>query len=339
MKQPNYNESTWSVLAFLRFILASIVLVGHLHVFTSLQPCLRDFSSLGGKSAVACFLLISGISIGYSYKTSQNGYFKRRFLRIYPLYFFAVLSAVLLQYYLGSPYKLPGEEMVAAGLSTSIINFFFLQGFASITITYNGPLWSLGVEIFFYAIVPLLFKLKNYAIYVIIFISLFTFSFLRFNLLYGYIALVWGWPWLIGFLISVRNKILLPVLLLVIGTFAIACNKEIMSEQLSLVTFLSVSTIVIMSILIHYNLSQKVKLVFNYLGELSYPLYLFHLPIFLFLFALGVRDAWQFLVLVVVLIIPINYVFDKFLKNVFWKPLILKLEQLLNRKSKITDIK
>jgi peptidoglycan/LPS O-acetylase OafA/YrhL len=104
---------------------------------------------LGGKAAVLGFLLISGISIGHSYYNSQSGFLKRRFLRVYPLYFFAVLFGVFTQYFLGSPYQLPNINMVAAGIGTSIGNFVLLQGIAVNTITNNGPLWSLGVEFFY----------------------------------------------------------------------------------------------------------------------------------------------------------------------------------------------
>src|SRR5690349_8451883 len=152
MRQTNFEptESSWSILALMRFLLATIVYVVHLHPFAKspLPFPFEEIAAFGGKAAVLGFLLISGVSIGYSYRLSKTGYLKRRFLRIYPLYFFAVLTAVFLQYFLGSPYQVLNWTMVSAGWRTSLANFFFLQEFLSIPVTYNFPLWSISIEVF-----------------------------------------------------------------------------------------------------------------------------------------------------------------------------------------------
>lgn len=129
-KNELVSDSFWSILAFLRFILCLIVFVGHLHAFTYIMPTTFNYIMLlGGKAAVLCFLLISGVSIGYSYLKSGDGYLKRRFLRIYPLYFFAVVATVLLQYLIGSPFSIAGRTMVAAGLLQVLLISFFYRAF------------------------------------------------------------------------------------------------------------------------------------------------------------------------------------------------------------------
>ena len=147
MKQ-RYSPSTWAILAGLRFVLAAIVMLAHLHVFVPQPFAFGWVSALGAKAAVLAFLLISGVSIGNSYSLAPNGFLKRRFLRIYPLYFFAVVLAHVLTLTVGSPYQVPGQVLVAAGWKTDLANVFFLQDFFAIPIPYNGPLWSLSVEVF-----------------------------------------------------------------------------------------------------------------------------------------------------------------------------------------------
>jgi peptidoglycan/LPS O-acetylase OafA/YrhL len=278
---------------------------------------------LGGKAAVACFLLISGLSIGYSYKKSSVGYLQRRFLRIYPLYFFSILVTVFLQYFLGSPYHLPGVEMKSAGIITSIGNFFFLQGFLTIAIPYNGVVWTLAIEFFYYLLAPLLIKLSNTIIHILIITSILCFTLLNHPSLYGYNALIYAWAWLIGFFISAQSQTLFSLIYLGFGTIAIYLNKHIMSESLSFITFASFSLVSVLSIYSNFKLYSFLKNWFNYMGELSYPLYLFHMPLFLIFYYLGVRSSWVFLLLLLILIVPINFVFDKKLKQIYWKPIIL----------------
>jgi peptidoglycan/LPS O-acetylase OafA/YrhL len=207
-KNPTFTDSTWALLAITRFCLAFIVMYGHLyfHVLGLKLMTFQFIFDLGGKAAVMAFLLISGLSIGYSYDKNNVGFIKRRFLRIYPLYFTAVLLGVFLQYYLKSPYELPNSTMVAAGNLTSVANFLLLQGITAITITYNGPLWSIGVEVFLYLMVPLLMLLRMRYIVIITLISMFAFTFLDYDFLFGYSNFIWAWPFLIGFIISAKKK-------------------------------------------------------------------------------------------------------------------------------------
>jgi peptidoglycan/LPS O-acetylase OafA/YrhL len=129
------TESTWAILTITRFFLAFIVLIHHLDYYFGMvkgNMVLEFIPSLGGKSAILGFLLISGISIGYSFFINSVGFLKRRFLRIYPLYFFAVFLGVFAQYFLGSPYQLSNVNIGAAVIGTSISSFLLLA---------RGGLW------------------------------------------------------------------------------------------------------------------------------------------------------------------------------------------------------
>ena len=324
----NPNESFWAVLGIMRFLLATIVYFVHLKPFVQLPvPLLFEQVILfGGKTAVIGFLVISGVSIGYSYRKAKEGYWKRRFLRIYPLYFFAVLLTVLLQHFLGSPYPVQNWTLNAAGWLTNVANFFFLQEFVSITITYNIALWSLSIEVFFYLLVPFLFKLPVQLLYLMVVSSMFFFTFFHFNILYGYSALVFAWPWLIGFLLSAKQERISIILFLIAGLVIVGTNTTITGEKLSWLTFLIVALILIYST-VAVELPPAVVKIFNYLGELSYPIYVFHLPVYLILSHIGVRNVWLYCLLMLLSIVPINHVFDHWLKKVFWKPLVERIDK------------
>lgn len=284
LKEFHLSETSWSILALMRFFLATIVYIGHLNFFIQLSNPFDLILTLGGKAAVLGFLLISGISVGHSYLNSKTSYFKRRFLRIYPLYFFAVLATVFLQYFLGSPYQLTNITFVSAGWLTSVANFFFLQGFLSIPITYNGPLWSLSVEVFFYLLVPFLMRMPIRWIYFIIIISFASFQILHDYTLYGCIALVYAWPWLIGFLLSAKKKIHTVLLFLLVGIILVNFNQHVTGEKLSWMTLSIVSAVIYWCIYMDKKTPRLITTIFNYLGELSYPLYVFsHTYLFSFI--------------------------------------------------------
>jgi peptidoglycan/LPS O-acetylase OafA/YrhL len=138
-------------LTFLRFIAAIFIVVfhfGHLYPFNY-----ETFSYFFKKSyiGVSFFYILSGyvIYIAYSHRpniTIGSFYFKR-FKRIYPLYFLALV--LLLIYYIILP-------------KTIQITDLFLQTLAvqswvpSRTLHFNTPGWSISVEFFFYATFPLL---------------------------------------------------------------------------------------------------------------------------------------------------------------------------------------
>ena len=322
--QLNYNKSSWAILGFIRFLMAFIVLISHLPVFTALPGPLQLGISLVGKAAVVGFLIISGLSIGISYRRNSSGFFLRRFLRIYPLYFFAVLFTIVLQQFLGSPYEIPGQRMVAASAFTNIANFFFMQSFGVITITYNGPLWTLAVEVFFYLLTPLLFKLKSYVLIILIALSMVVYTFYGGAWFWGNAALQYAWPWLTGFLVAVKSESKwLSWGLMAVGV-GVAYNRLVeLGEPLSFVTVAVVPLMVFLVNNGRFMLSDTMLSVMNFLAELSYPLYLFHLPMYLLLHYLGVGNAYLYCGLLLILIIPMNYLLDHWLRRVFWKPLVM----------------
>ncbi|AWG22198.1 hypothetical protein FFWV33_12075 [Flavobacterium faecale] len=330
---PTFSESTWAILAVTRFLLAFIVMYSHFYayVFGFNVGTNQFIIDLDAKAAVMAFLLISGISIGYSYDKNKKGFFRRRLIRIYPLYFIAVLFGVVLQYYLNSPFELPNTTMVPAGYLTSIANFLLLQGIIAITIPFNGPLWSIGVEFLLYLMVPFLSHLRLRYLVVITLISMIAIIFFNHSYLYGYTTLLWAWPFIIGLIITVKKQPSYAFILLGLSLLVVNFQNEVFRDNLSVVTA-SVSIIIcLLAMYAKLNFSTKTKNIFNYLGMISYPLYVFHLPLFLLMYSVGLREQYLFISLVILLCIPINYIFDTYLTKIFWKPMILKVENIIKK--------
>src|SRR6266567_5582633 len=164
------NQINWSLLALLRMVLATIIAGGHL-VWLEDDSFTSGLASLGGKAAVAGFLVVSGFSIAASLDRNQTDFYFRRFKRIYPMYFSAVTFAILLEVWLGT-YQLPSYIVEARGPITAIGNVLMLQTFLVRSIAYNGVVWSLAVECAFYIISPYLRQLPMYGWAALLLISM-----------------------------------------------------------------------------------------------------------------------------------------------------------------------
>lgn len=323
---PAMTPSSWASLAFIRFVLSAIVATAHLSWFVpSLSPPLNLLGALNGKAAVIGFFLISGFSVGHSYLTRRNGYFERRFLRIYPLYSMAVVFTTFLYLYLGGFLIYPGANFTAPGIKTHIANLFFLQNFVAITIVYDSPLWSLSIEVLLYLLLPLFFRLHIFYLGFLTVISMVVFAtpFLADYLpgkghLGGYLALQYAWPFILGLMLVSRLNKRFTVALALCGAFLVYLNPLTQGGGAVFIYSAVFSVLLLGNYAI---LPSRVVSIFNCLGDFSYPLYLFHLPLYMFCYSLlGVRESVAFVVCVIVLVIAIDWIFDKWLKKIFWRP-------------------
>src|ERR1700743_3278168 len=126
--------------------------------------------SFGATYSVPLFFLISGYCIHISnlkyLKTSSplplKQYYIRRFLRIYPPYLIALLFALAVNYITTENYSFNVVDI--------IIHLFSLQGFTTTYFnTINVVLWTISIELAFYAIYPLFYFVRlryslNYAL-------------------------------------------------------------------------------------------------------------------------------------------------------------------------------
>lgn len=123
-----------------------------------------------GSAGVPIFFVISGYCIhrnaalklaaNPAYRLDAPNFWVRRFARIYPvllaaLLFTLALDAVSLQI------EPVSHKIRDVGLVAFLVNLFSLQGVAGYTYGSNGALWTLSLEVQFYAVYPLLFALRR----------------------------------------------------------------------------------------------------------------------------------------------------------------------------------
>lgn len=145
----------------MRGLAAIYVAVGHWVVDAfGLQGHRGVIPWLFGQEAVMVFFLLSGFVVYYSTHghrdQSFGGYFKRRFLRIYPIFLLALAVSCLLA---GGPATIPAHGRELAG------NLLFLQDNSAgkpgnwfVPAYGDLPLWSLSYEWWFYLLFFPLYK-------------------------------------------------------------------------------------------------------------------------------------------------------------------------------------
>ena len=122
-----------------------------------------------GASGVQLFFMASAFTLYRSYRNRQGieshatrNFFIRRFFRIAPLYYLAILYFVFYTFF-NVPYWF-GEQPYLSSYNI-LSNVFFVHGFSPYWINYSNVVpggWSIAVEMTFYAITPWLFyKIKT----------------------------------------------------------------------------------------------------------------------------------------------------------------------------------
>jgi peptidoglycan/LPS O-acetylase OafA/YrhL len=278
------SVAQWQLLAVLRFVLAGIVMISHLNGWFGSQP-LSAIALLGGRAAVLGFFLISGYSIASSLMRKRQGFYQRRILRIYPLYACAIVFTQILSWQLHPQAVLPHQVFITSGNPTGLCNLLLLQTFACVPLGLNGVVWSLGLECCYYLFAPWLLERSNFQILCLIFASASTYTLLWHTswvttLLFGVLAVKYFWVWLLGFLYC-RERTIWSIALLLAGYGLVWFDVDDGGGLTFIPYFLTVLCLVNPPKL---KFPRQLAATAIYLGDLSYPLYLFHAPIFILLF-------------------------------------------------------
>jgi peptidoglycan/LPS O-acetylase OafA/YrhL len=312
------------LLGLVRFFLAAVVLGTHFSYFTADRSWwITVTHDLGGKAAVLGFMLVSGYSIAASINVSERGFYLRRFLRIYPLYFTAVIVTFAVEIFCGGHADLFDRAFDALGWKTALGNAFMLQTFVVKPMAFNTPLWSLSVEVFFYLCAPLFIKLPRAWIFGIVVFSLSSFMLPQHDdwgviyfVLSKFNALRYMWAWLLGFLLFGNRSVAL-------SAFAVACSAVVLfhehtPEKLSIVTYLVAAGAVLMARHVPSKLLEFRGI--EFLGDFSYPMYLFHYPALISAYVLGIRSTAVWLILALVLPLAAHMFVDQYLKSRYLAP-------------------
>lgn len=325
------NDSTWALLALQRFALASIVVTVHLSWFSADPNMIVElFMAIGGKAAVIGFLFISGYSIAASIDKMPQGFYIRRLYRIYPLYFLALLLTFTLELLTLENIITPGHLFESLGPITAIGNLFFLQTIAVSAIAYNVAVWSISIEFIYYITAPLITSKNNkIAFQIAAMLSMIAFI-SNTNETYGIAwyaftklkVIKYFWCWYAGFYVYFncnKTTIFWTSLLAAAASILSQETPEILAPMLIAFVFFGPQWIHKIGV------GSTMKKIANYLGDLSYSLYLFHLPIMIWAWHyLEARNAaWLCLASLIASAIAMHLV-EYRLKPKFIKPLLPK---------------
>jgi peptidoglycan/LPS O-acetylase OafA/YrhL len=143
--------------------------VGHSFSLSAIAAYLT-FPIAWGSAGVPIFFVISGYCIhrggalrlasNPDYRLDAGNFWVRRFARIYPVLLAALVLTFALDWF---SVQLPpvSHKIREIGWQAFLVNLFSLQGVAGKTYGSNGALWTLSLEVQFYAIYPLLFALRR----------------------------------------------------------------------------------------------------------------------------------------------------------------------------------
>ncbi len=290
---------SWEILSLTRFFLAFIVMSGHSVSLISNPGLLKWISLFGSFQAILGFLLISGLSIGNSLLKSPEHYFKRRVQRIYPVYLASMVLAFIV-----SPSAITGSYVLAV-----LINILFLNQMITNT-SLVGPAWSLSLEAWLYILAPFFMRLPYKILLIIIYISFGSYCFYTAGrslyhwpyysgTAYGVNLLFLSFIWIAGFLLAKaedkKEDLHRHIAFLFTTHFCLTTLIQILFRIKNHAVGLLLSTdlpelighaacLFLVYYVIIFNASipktsTNIKKLFNFLGNISYPLYLTHLTL------------------------------------------------------------
>ena len=265
-----------------------------------------------GYLAVDFFFVLSGFVIGYAYddrwnKMSLGGFFKRRLIRLHPMITMAMVIGAVTFYFQASP-VFPGihEVPVSKLILVMLIGFTLIPVGKSLDIRgwgemhpLNGPAWTLFFEYIgniLYAVI--IRRLSNAVLFVLVILAGAALIHLAVTSEQGDIIGGWSiqwpqfrigltrllYPFLAGLLLSriikpgkIKHSFLWCGLLLI----AVLAFPRVPMNGL----YDSLCIIFVFPIIVYLGASgeEVASRVSNFLGEISYPIYIIHYP-FIYLF-------------------------------------------------------
>ena len=283
----------------LRGIASLLVLLKHTTVLVKVKMgsfFLGGIFAFGG-SGVDIFFVLSGFIITYTSMKALNnpsnfvGFLRRRFIRIFIVYWIITSIFLLLQQLLPSFYNSLYEYSIFNVLST----YLLLPEHTMV----NGVSWSLSNEVFFYFLFSLAFIIRQKrllwilsAAYLLLLIILPLSGFnpetsnkwIRLAIMPMNIDFFMG---ILAALVipKLPSRFSIPLIILGIVLFVVSAiyfsNGNSMENYFRRVLLFGIPSFLIITGIVSYELNKMVKVpgILVSLGEASYSLYLLHLPV------------------------------------------------------------
>jgi len=272
------------------------------HVALSLDSVLAYLTipMVWGAIGVPVFFVISGYCIhrGHAAKLARDPCYRldaadflvRRFVRIYPVLLCALLLTLALDTV--SLHFIPHNDRLRdLSLTTLVANLMALQGIAAPAFGSNGALWTLALEIQFYALYPLLFALQrrlgcNRTLASIAVLNLVSYALFerRGITLFASYWLSWylgAWiaQWQIAGKRAPAIRLAVPAAALLAAGCVVSFDSQYSAFQLWALAFALFLPLVLQARVGRSLLTRG----FEKVGEFSYSLYVVHLPVFVLL--------------------------------------------------------
>lgn len=290
-----------------------------------------------GSIGVPIFFILSGFIMVFTTKKitfeedTKNqiiSFFKKRIIRIIPLYYLLTLAWIILG---GSIFY----YFEGAGLKRLLYSLLFVPQNESLPVLYLG--WSLNFEIFFYLLFGLAFFLKSNRY--LFLISFFIFSYIL-GLIYhfesAYLKMITSHLnlyFIVGIIFglyfdkySISKKFALPLCLLGISSFA-GMIFGIINVKYEIFVLIIVSLFVLSFLTFDYTFKFKGNKFLIFLGDISYSMYLSHSFVEVFSKKIHLNNnlAAPFFMIKILLIIAISSFLFYFVEKKLTEYLKLKL--------------
>ena len=170
---------------FLRLLFATTVCLVHTYELSGFSELQGIAGYLSSAVAVKAFFVVSGFLVFMSYERSQSigDYAVKRLRRIYPAYFVTIIFFAVGLFVLST--KNFGQYFSWGFIKYLLANFSFLN-FIQLSLpgvfeshkisAVNGALWTLKIEVMFYAAVPVLVYCMRKAGYLVVLMSVYGLS-------------------------------------------------------------------------------------------------------------------------------------------------------------------
>ena len=372
------------VLDAFRFFASVLVVLVHYEVIFGESVVYGTFAT----TAVSWFFIVSGFILSYTYPSLDSlqdyrRFYLHRIIRIYPVYFLAVVVSSLfvsLNYLaigdeffseVNRPFELihdlPEQKETAFFTLATLRHLVFAQSVGSVEtfkLVFNGPLWSIVLEIYFYLAFPLLLlmikPLNTMTMIIVAFIMgyllqllliqvnlpeaesydvinlnvpVYTNPFIRgiefiFGMLLYKVFTFWDLQKIVGR--SNWTPTILTVLLYVI--VVIYVHDNIPYQYSSFFLVVPFVTIMIYALLrLQWHPANHIVRYCTTLGGISYVLYSFHWPLMEIIrfYNLLPRMSFQFMqpVLVMLALLVVSYLIYRFVETPIRRVLYRKADQ------------